>query len=34
MDASCSCMRRMFSCIIWACFISWPMFPRIVVSPR
>src|SRR5581483_1028430 len=25
--ASCSCMRRMFSCIICACFISCPMLP-------
>src|ERR1051326_9010949 len=27
-----SCMRRMFSCIICACFISWPILPFIRAS--
>src|SRR5258706_1476679 len=31
--ASCSCMRRMFSCICCACFISWPMLPFISGYP-
>jgi hypothetical protein len=30
---SCSCMRRMFSCIICACFIIWPILPFIAVFP-
>src|SRR4029077_16927398 len=28
-----SCMRRMFSCMSCACFISWPMLPFICALP-
>src|SRR5438105_5918861 len=29
-----SCMRRMFSCICCACFISWPILPFICCCPE